>query len=159
MGFFFGLCFDRITMPFKYFVEVGRVVFLDKGPHAEKLAVIVDVIDGTRALIDGPCSDVPRQEYRFGHLQLTKWVVKIQRGESEKCVREAWEEADIDSKWSNSTWAKNLEKRAKRKSLTDYDRFKLGRAKQARNRIVNRAFKKLKKEEKYKAKKAKEASA
>merc|ERR1712002_431617 len=143
-----GLSLYSATMPFKNFVEIGRVAFLTEGPHAQKLAVIVDVIDGTRALIDGPCSGVPRQEYKFANLHLTKYVVKIQHSQKSKHVRKAWEEADIDSKWSNSAWATNLEKRAQRASITDYDRFKLGKAKQARNRLVNKAFFQLKKKSK-----------
>merc|ERR1739842_47292 len=55
---------------------IGRVAFLTEGAHSQKLAVIVDIIDGTRALIDGPCSGVPRQEYKFSHLHLTKYSVK-----------------------------------------------------------------------------------
>merc|ERR1712055_347325 len=148
----YGFCLDRIIMPFKNFVEVGRVAFLTEGAHTQKLAVIVDIIDGTRALIDGPCSGVPRQEYKFANLHLTKFTVKIQHGQHSKSVRNAWIEADIDTKWNNSAWAQNLEKRAKRASITDYDRFKLGKAKQARNKLVNRAFFQAKK-------KAKKASA
>merc|ERR1711970_148850 len=141
-------CLDRITMgkgPFKKFVEVGRVAFLTLGPHSQKLAVIVDVIDGRRALIDGPCSGVPRQEYKFANMHLTNFTVKINHSDHSAHVRKAWEAADISTKWDNSKWAQNLRKRAQRASITDYDRFKLGKAKQARNKIINRAFFQLKK--------------
>merc|ERR1712212_229320 len=151
MGLFYGFCLDRIIMPFKNFVEVGRVAFLTEGAHTQKLAVIVDIIDGTRALIDGPCSGVPRQEYKFANLHLTKYTVKIQHGQHSKSIRKAWEVAEIDSKWNNSSWAKNLEKRAQRASITDYDRFKLGKAKQARNKLATRAFFQLKKKAKKSA--------
>ncbi|XP_076055443.1 ribosomal protein L14 [Oratosquilla oratoria] len=138
-------------MPFLKFVEVGRVAYLAGGPSEGKLAVIVDIINGTSALIDGPCSGVPRQEYKFSNMHLTKFTVKIHNGQHSKFVKKAWNDANISEKWEASNWAKNIEARAKRASLTDYDRFKLGKAKQARNRIITQAFLRLR----AKAKKAK----
>merc|ERR1719239_1830018 len=55
----------------------------------------------------------------------------------------AWEAAEVDKKWSETTWAKKLASREKRAGLTDFDRFKLMKAKQARNRIINVEFGKL----------------
>ena len=37
---------------FKRFVEVGRVVLVNEGPSAGKLAVIVEIIDHNRVRID-----------------------------------------------------------------------------------------------------------
>ncbi|KIJ90988.1 hypothetical protein K443DRAFT_14762 [Laccaria amethystina LaAM-08-1] len=41
------------------FVEVGRVVLLKSGAFSCKIAVIVEMIDHNRAIIDGPTTDVP----------------------------------------------------------------------------------------------------
>ena len=51
---------DR-TMPFKKFVEIGRVAYINAGPEAGKIAAIVNVIDQNRVLVDGPTSGVRRQ--------------------------------------------------------------------------------------------------
>ena len=48
-------------MPYKKFVEIGRVAVLNTGKDAGKIAAIVNVIDQNRVLIDGPTSGVPRQ--------------------------------------------------------------------------------------------------
>ena len=48
-------------MPFKKFVEIGRVAVLGQGPDAGKIAAIVNVIDQNRVLVDGPTSGVLRQ--------------------------------------------------------------------------------------------------
>ena len=49
-------------MPFKKFVEVGRVAVLGgEGPNQGKIAAIVNVIDQNRVLVDGPTSGVLRQ--------------------------------------------------------------------------------------------------
>ncbi len=54
-------------------------------------------------------------------------------------VRKAWKEADISKKWSGSSWAKRMAAKEKRASLTDFDRFKLMKAKSARNKILAKA--------------------
>jgi large subunit ribosomal protein L14e len=51
-------------MPFKKFVEIGRVAYVNSGPEAGKIAAIVNVIDQNRVLIDGPTSGVRRQVFR-----------------------------------------------------------------------------------------------
>ncbi|EMH73394.1 60S ribosomal protein L14, putative, partial [Entamoeba histolytica HM-1:IMSS-B] len=50
-------------MVFSRFVEVGRVVLMKTGPFASKLAVIVEILDHNRVLVDGPqaITGVPRQ--------------------------------------------------------------------------------------------------
>ena len=48
---------------------------LQDGPCKGKIAAIVDVIDQNRVLIDGPCSEVPRQEYPIKSLHLTALTV------------------------------------------------------------------------------------
>ena len=41
-------------MTFKRFVEVGRVALINYGPDNNKLCTIIDVVDQTRVLVDGP---------------------------------------------------------------------------------------------------------
>merc|ERR1711942_29468 len=124
------------------FVEIGRVAFIAHGADKGKLA---DVIDQNRALIDGPCSNVKRQDINFKALHLTPYTVKIGHSARSGTVRKAWEKEDVTKKWEESTWAKKLASREKRAALSDFDRFKLMKAKQARNRIINVEFGKLRK--------------
>ena len=42
-------------------MQVGRVVYLNFGPCSGKLAVVVDLIDENRILVDGPTTGVDRQ--------------------------------------------------------------------------------------------------
>ena len=46
----------------------------------------------------------------------------------------------VDDAWKSSSWAKRLELKAKRGGLNDFDRFKLRKAKSARNKIVAKAL-------------------
>ena len=51
----------------------------------------------------------------------------------------------MDETWANSAWAKRMEIKAKRAGLTDLDRFKLRKAKSARNKILAKALNSKKK--------------
>ena len=46
----------------------------------------------------------------------------------------------VQDTWNQSAWAKRMEMKAKRSGLTDFDRFKLRKAKSARNKIVAKAL-------------------
>merc|ERR1712062_580239 len=126
-------------MPFQRHIEVGRVAVLNDGADKGKIAAIVDVIDQNRVLLDGPCTGVTRKAYRIKNLHLTPLVTKFPFSARSKVVREAWVKDDISKKWEESAWAKRMAMKAKRKGLTDFDRFKLMKAKSARNKILAKA--------------------
>ncbi|KAH3769783.1 60S ribosomal protein L14-like [Dreissena polymorpha] len=134
-------------------VEIGRVAYIAYGDDKGKLCVIVDVIDQNRVLIEGPCTNVTRKQVNLKALQLTQFVLKVPRSGRQKVVRKMWEKENISKKWSETIWAKKIANREKRATLTDFDRFKLMKAKQARNRLINTEFGKLKKAAKKAAKK------
>ncbi|KAI3358390.1 hypothetical protein L3Q82_014822, partial [Scortum barcoo] len=114
---------------FKRFVEIGRVAYVSFGPHAGKLVAIVDVIDQNRALVDGPCTGVKRQSMPFKCMQLTDYVIKVPHSARQKFVRRAWEKATINEKWAQSSWAKKIEAKQKRAKMSDFDRYKVMKAK------------------------------
>uniref|UniRef100_A0A3B4AYW9 Large ribosomal subunit protein eL14 n=1 Tax=Periophthalmus magnuspinnatus TaxID=409849 RepID=A0A3B4AYW9_9GOBI len=131
---------------FTRFVEIGRVAYVSFGPHAGKLVAIVDVIDQNRALVDGPCTGVKRQAMPFKCMQLTNYVIKVPHAR-QKFVRRAWEKAQINEKWSETSWAKKIEaKQKQRAKMTDFDRYKVMKAKRMRNKIIKHEVKKLQKE-------------
>ncbi|XP_059520452.1 large ribosomal subunit protein eL14 isoform X1 [Myotis daubentonii] len=130
---------------FRRFVEVGRVAYVSFGPHAGKLVAIVDVIDQNRALVDGPCTRVRRQAMPFKCMQLTDFILKFPHSARQKYVRQAWEKADINTKWAATRWAKKIEAREKKAKMTDFDRYKVMKAKKMRNRIIKLEVKKLQK--------------
>ncbi|KAJ3415855.1 60S ribosomal protein L14 [Chytridiales sp. JEL 0842] len=132
---------------FTRFVEVGRVVLVNYGPSAGKLAVIVDIVDHSRVLVDGPTTDVPRQVLSFKRLSLTDIVAKIPRTAGSPAVKKALEKQDILAAWNKTAWAKKLASREARAKMTDFDRFKLMVAKKQRRAIVGKEFAKLRKAE------------
>nr|CAG8580693.1 8140_t:CDS:10 [Entrophospora candida] len=111
---------------FKRLVEVGRVVFINHGKDSGKLAVIVDIIDHNRALIDGPITGVARHVHPYRRLVLTDFVIKcFPRGGGSTVVKKHFEKEKILEKWNKTSWAKKLDSRDRRAKLSDFDRHKL----------------------------------
>jgi large subunit ribosomal protein L14e len=76
-------------------------------------------------LVDGPCSNVRRQALSFTKLCLTDFKVSISRSAREKQLRKAYNAAEINHKWEQTAWCRRISQKARRKELTDFDRFKL----------------------------------
>ena len=125
-------------MPFTRFVEVGRVALVNYGPETGKLCTIIDVVDQTRVLIDGPTklTGVSRQIITLKRLSLTDIKVKIGLNARQKSLEKAWTKGDVLAKWEATSWAKKLAAKKKRASLNDFGRFKAAVAKRKRNAAV-----------------------
>ena len=117
-------------MVFSRRVEVGRVALVESGADAGKLAVIVDVVDGSRALVDG---QVGRQVLSLRKMTLTPLVCKVPRSAAHKHVVKAMKKDDIEGRWAASAWGKKLANRATRQSLNDFQRFQLMVAQRSRS--------------------------
>ncbi|KAF8588167.1 hypothetical protein K439DRAFT_1630004 [Ramaria rubella] len=126
---------------FKRFVEVGRVVLLKSGPSEGKIAVIVEIIDHRRAVIDGPTTGVPRQSFPYRHLILTPLSVKtLPRGARTGTVRKYVEKEAIVEKWDKSAWAQKLDTTKRRRNISDFERFSVQVMKKNRRDRVRRAL-------------------
>ena len=75
--------------------------------------------------MDGPCTGVRRQAMNFNKLWLTDFKISISPSAREKQVRKRFVEGDIVAKWEKTSWAKKNSMKKRRKTLTDFDRFKL----------------------------------
>lgn len=131
---------------FKRFVEVGRVVLINKGEDTGKLAVVVEIIDHNKvrpiipfasqrvsrahldallfsfsqAIIDGPSTGVPRQAIRYRYLSLTPHVVpKLPRAGNTATVKKYYEKSGVAEKWTQSSWAKKREAAKLRSEMSD----------------------------------------
>ncbi|KAH7295178.1 hypothetical protein KP509_27G036100 [Ceratopteris richardii] len=123
-------------MPFRRYVEIGRVAMVNYGPSYGKLVVIVDVIDQNRALVDSP--DMVRGAMNFKRLSLTDLKVDIPRMPKKNQLAAAIESADVYNKWANSSWGRKLIVQKKRASLNDFERFKVMVARVKRGALVKR---------------------
>ena len=126
---------------FTKFVEVGRVVLINYGPSAGKLDVVVEILNTSRILVDGPTTGVKRQEISLKRISLTEFKLEVTKGVKKAALKKAITDFGLDKKWGESSWARKLQKRAKRASLTDFDRFKVMQLKQKRRVLQNKALK------------------
>uniref|UniRef100_T1JNX0 Large ribosomal subunit protein eL14 n=1 Tax=Strigamia maritima TaxID=126957 RepID=T1JNX0_STRMM len=81
----------------------------------------------------------------FKQLHLTKFRIRFPHTAKTAAVRKAWEKANVVEEWSRTSWAKKLALKKLRAKMTDFDRFKLMKAKQSKNRIINREMLRMKK--------------
>lgn len=107
---------------------------LKEGKLAGKIAVVLDVIDLNRVLIQGP--SVPRQPYLIRHTNLTRIVIDVPRGARTKTMMKCWTAAEVDSKFAATSAAKKLARAETRKNLTDFDRFKVMLAQKKKAHIL-----------------------
>jgi len=126
-------------------VEVGRVVLIKSGPSTGKIAVIVDIVDHNRAIIDGPTTGVPRQSFPYRHLTLTPLcVTSLPRAAGSGVVKKFLEKQEVEKKWSESAWAKKIATVQKRRSLNDFERFEIMIAKKQRRDSIRKSIVKAK---------------
>ncbi|KAL2974844.1 hypothetical protein AAZX31_14G125500 [Glycine max] len=103
-------------MPFKRYVEIGRVAQINYGKEYGRLVVIVDVIDQNRKKMMAHHPDMVRSQVNFKRLSLTDIKIDIKRVPKKKDLVKAMEDF---------MGAGKLIVRKRRASLNDFDRFKI----------------------------------
>ncbi|MFH1511198.1 MAG: 50S ribosomal protein L14e [Candidatus Woesearchaeota archaeon] len=73
-------------------IEVGRLCVKVAGRDARMKCVVVDILDGNYALIDG---QTRRKKCNMGHLEPTQQVLKIEKNASHEGVVSALKEIGI----------------------------------------------------------------
>eukprot|EP00823_Brevimastigomonas_motovehiculus_P000159 TRINITY_DN10271_c0_g1_i1.p1 TRINITY_DN10271_c0_g1~~TRINITY_DN10271_c0_g1_i1.p1 ORF type:complete len:189 (+),score=71.66 TRINITY_DN10271_c0_g1_i1:59-625(+) len=116
----------KTTCRTKRMVEIGRVCMINYGEDAGKICVIIDVVDATSALVDGPMSvtGVHRQIVNFKRLSLSPFKLTIQRNQRPKLLEQKMKAAKIMDLWSQTTWGKKIAAQKLKRSYNDFDRFK-----------------------------------
>jgi len=133
----------------KNFVQIGRVAIINSGPEKGKFAVIANVIDHKRVLIDAPqaaedkYTALKRQAYSTRHLRLMKYRLAMRPDETHKVISDLWSKHKITPRLLASKFMIRKLKQEKKESLTDFERFKLYKLKQRTNRVVKQKVRAL----------------
>ncbi|KAJ9456135.1 60S ribosomal protein L14-A [Diplonema papillatum] len=121
------------------FIEIGRLVLLTKGKYEGKVATIVDVVDQNRVLLDSPASSencrwtgVPRHVVTMKDIEPTPIKTEIQRGLRLTGLKKEVEKQKTLARWGELAWAKKLVIREARTNISDFDRFRVDRARRVR---------------------------
>jgi len=127
-------------------VEIGRVVSINRGCNAGKIAVVIDLVDQARALIDGPANitGVKRQTIPFSWLSLTAIKVPITRGARQSTLTKVFEDKKVMDAWNKTSWSKKLARQKLRASLSDFQRFQVMILRKKKSSIINREVAALK---------------
>lgn len=118
------------------------MALVNYGPEEGKLCVIVDVVDGRRALVDLSTTGVARQQMPFNRLSLTEFTVDIKRNQCAKTVADAFAKADILNKWNQTASGQARVKRLRRANLTDLERFQVMLNRKTKSAQLKHALKK-----------------
>lgn len=71
-------------------MEIGRVVYINYGPHVGKLAVVLELMNKNRVIISGPGLGVPRSVITIRRIELTKFKIpNVQYGVKEGDLKKA----------------------------------------------------------------------
>merc|ERR1711966_89673 len=104
-------------------VKIGSIVRMNYGPDLNKLATVVNIVDGGRLLVDGPenLTGIPRSVVTLKRVSLTGLEINITREARQKQLNKAWGDAKIQDKWNASPYAATLKRRSTRAGLSDFD--------------------------------------
>jgi large subunit ribosomal protein L14e len=129
-------------------IEIGRVVSINYGPQAGKIATIIDIVDQARALIDGPFSvtGVKRQTIPVRNLSITAITVPISRGVREGVLKRKVQSSKVLEQWQSSNWARKQSRHAQRTKLTDFQRFQLMMLRKQKSKLVGLEYAKLRRD-------------
>lgn len=108
-----------------------------------KAAVIVDIVDANRVIVDGPVHGIKRQVLNLKRATLTDFVIPVQRGARTGAVEKASKEFDLATKVAGTASAKALAARAARANMNDFDRFKALVARKKRGLLIRQEVNKL----------------
>lgn len=128
---------------FTRFVEVGRAVVITKGPDAGKLAVIVEIVDHNRAIVDCPATGVKRQVLSFKRMRLTDLVIALPRACRSVIVSKCVAKAGLVEKFQATSDFQKIEAAKKKATLNDFERFQVAQLKKQMSSIVKYAVKSL----------------
>jgi len=117
---------------FKRYVQIGRLVVIQGGEFRGKLAVVIDVVDQNRVLVDGPESitGVSRHVANFKDISLTDIVIKCPRSARNKALVKAFNKSEALQQWNKTSWGKKLNAKNVKANLNDLQRFEVRVARQ-----------------------------
>lgn len=107
-------------------LELGRVVYINYGPLAGNPAVVVDIVHGSKVVIDGPGLNIDRQVISTKRLELTKFrLSSFTKGDKREALRQKIEQFDLKKRFESCGVGKRIVKQKKRAELGDFDRFRV----------------------------------
>ena len=123
------------------YIRVGRLVRVIRGPRADKVGVIVDIIDANRVLVENPeDGKMWRHVQNLKNVEPLKLNVAISRNADSKAVKAALAAKNTLQKYSATRSAKLLAAKSAFANSTDFERYQLRVAKRSRAHWARKIF-------------------
>merc|ERR1712194_542826 len=106
-------------------------------------AVILDIMDSNKVLVDGPSSGIERGLMSLKHLSLTAIRCPVPRSVKTATLTKLMAKHEIEAKWGKTSWARKIKSAASRGNLSDFDRFKVMVLRKKRSAVVGKELAKL----------------
>lgn len=115
-----------------FYVQTGRVAVINYGENAGKWVTILDIVDGSRVLVDGPTSGVSRQIVPIKHLAITGIKYRVPRTATSITLKKFIVGSGVTAKVEKNSWVAKAKRQQIRANLTDFERFKVAYLKKQR---------------------------
>jgi large subunit ribosomal protein L14e len=126
-------------------MQVGRVCLVNFGKDTGKLVTVVDIIDQSRALVDGPTTGFARQSIPFKRLSLTPLLIpQVGRGCRTGTLTKKLKQFNVEGQFATTGWGKKAARDAIRADLTDFQRFQVQVLKKKKAIVINKKLGALK---------------
>lgn len=123
------------------YVKVGRLVRIRRGPRENKVAVITDIIDANRVLVENPeDKKMWRHVQNLKNIEPTKFLANVARNAKTSVVKAAMEKKNVLGKWSKTGASKKIEATKALAASTDFERYQLRVAKRSRAHWARKIF-------------------
>ena len=124
-----------------YYVKVGRLVRILRGPRENKVGIVTAIVDSNRVLVENPSDDkMWRHVQNMKNIECLKFAVPLSENAPTTQVKAALEKKDILSKWNTTTKAKGISAKIALAQSTDFERYQLRVAKRSRAHWSRKLF-------------------
>lgn len=123
------------------YIRVGRLVRILRGPRQDRVAVVTDIIDGNRVLVENPSdSKMWRHVQNLKNVEPLKFACKISGQSSTKSLAAAIDSSKVLDKWSKTPKATRIVAKKAVESATDFERYQIRVAKRSRAHWARKIF-------------------
>lgn len=124
-----------------HYIRAGRLVRILRGPRQDRVAIIVDIVDANRVLVENPADEkMWRHVQNLKNVEPLKFCVSVSRNCSSKALKAVVEESKVLEKYTQTRTATRLAAKKALAVSTDFERYQLRVAKRSCAHWTRKAF-------------------
>lgn len=124
-----------------HYIRAGRLVRVLRGPRQDKMAVIVDIVDSNRVLVENPeDKKMWRHVQNIRNVEPLKFCIAVNRNCSSKALKEAMDSGKLLERYAATRTATRIAAKKALTASTDFERYQLRVAKRSRAHWTRKVF-------------------